>query len=62
MAKIRMSTCFEWTAEVPDGSTRAVQVQEAKDAMYFALPFRMDDEEFIDVRITGVTNVTSEVL
>ena len=62
MRKVRLSTCFESTVEVSDDSTDAVAVQEAKDAMDYCLPFVLDNEEFMDCRITGTCNITSEEL
>jgi hypothetical protein len=60
--KIRMSTCFQWTAEVDDDSDEHVQVQGAKDAMHFCLPDALDGVEFVGCTIQGCNNVTSENL
>lgn len=60
--KIRLSTCFNHTVEVPDGSTDDVSLQEAKDAIEKMLPDRLDNEGFPECRITGVCNITSEAL
>jgi hypothetical protein len=62
MRKIRLSTHFSSTVEVPDDSTEAVSVQEAKDAMSYCLPFVLDNEEFLDCVITGVNSIESEEL
>ena len=60
--KIRMSTCFVWTAEIDDDSAEHVQLQEAKDAMDHILPFFLDGEEYIGITVQGCNTVTSERL
>ena len=60
--KIRLSVCFDCTVECPDGSTKTVSVQEAKDAVEYSLPFVLDNEEFLDSIITGVCNFSAEEL
>ena len=60
--KIRLSCCFDCTVEVPDGSTKPVSVQEAKDAVDYCLPFVLDGEDFLDSTITGVCNFSAEEL
>lgn len=62
MKRVRLSVCLNCTVEVPDGSTGAVSIQEAKDAIGKMLPDLLDDEGFPECRITGVCNITSEVL
>ena len=63
MKKLRLSCCFDCTVEVPDGSTDAVSLQEAKDAVGYSLPFALDGQEFKeDYVITGVCNFTAEAL
>jgi hypothetical protein len=58
--KVRLSFCSDCTVTVPDGSTHAVSVQEAKDAVEFALPLLLDGYEARDCEITGVNNYTAE--
>ena len=60
MKKIRLSCYFDCTVEVPDGSTDAVSVQEAKDAVEWSLPYVLDGEDFLDCTITGVCNFSAE--
>jgi hypothetical protein len=60
--KLRIACCFDCTVEVPDGSTPAVSLQEAKDAVDYSLPFVLDGEEFLDCLITGVCNFSAEEL
>ena len=62
MRKIRLSCCFDCTIEVPDDSTHAVSLQEAKDAVDWSLPFVLDGEEFLGCVITGVNNFMAEEL
>jgi hypothetical protein len=40
--------------------TKAVAVQQAKDAVDWSLPFVLDNEEFLDCVITGVNNFMAE--
>ena len=58
--KIRLSCYFDCTVEVPDGSTDAVSLQEAKDAVEMLLPLRMDNEEHDGCVVTGICNFTAE--
>jgi hypothetical protein len=60
--KVRLSCCFDCTVEVPDGSTKPVSLQEAKDAVDWSLPYVLDGEEFLDCTVNGVCNFMAEEL
>jgi hypothetical protein len=60
MSIVRLSGCFECELKVNNDSAEDVQVQDAKDAVKYILPYQLDGQDFIDSKINNTTEPTCE--
>ena len=60
MSTVRLSVVFECEIEVDNDSSEDVQIQDAKDAMSYILPFSLDSQDFVDCTIIDTSEPTCE--